>query len=292
MALDLFLGIIKKNWARDAAAGSPQAAAPPAALVLTADEKDRLARIATLKMRAESGDRKSRKQWKRLARKANALRAKARKGDPRASRMIAVLDQSGLLGSVQKISGDAEPRDQDIVEKLILRAGNATGWPTMISRDRYADYERRAGQGDQRSREVMAILTRYINAGKVKVSDGMKSQISRYPIGASLCADDLEAAADGGSCERAALARRLGVRTARSNVGDRQSDAFALQIATAPTTAALFSPHTAARADSSPKAPPKVLADPGGIADFLHDKQIIDAQAKKEADESDKRYSP
>jgi hypothetical protein len=183
MAQDLFFGIIRKNWARGTCTVPLPEAPIQKQLVLTPDEKDRLARIAALKMKAESGDRKARKQWKRLVKQANKLR---KKSDPRAKRMATVLDQSGLLGRVQKISGDAEPRDQDIIEKLILRAGNATGWPTFVSRDRYADYQDRAGKGDQRSREVLEILSRYIKAGKVKVSDEKKGQVASYPIGGSL----------------------------------------------------------------------------------------------------------
>jgi len=205
MSQDLFLGIVKKNWARDSYATLPSVPIQEQ-LVLTTDEKDHLAKIAALKMKAESGDRSAKKQWKKLVKKANLLR---KKSDPKARRMVSVLDQSGLLGHVQKISGDIEPRDQDIVEKLILRAGNATGWPVFLSKSRYADYQDRAGKGDQRSKEVLAILDRYTKSGKLKISDEKKEQVSRYPIGAGLCSDDLEAAADGGACERKALARRL-----------------------------------------------------------------------------------
>lgn len=210
MSQDLFLGIVKKNWARDMYTASAVPAVPtPAPLALTPDEKERLSKIAALRMKAESGDRKAKKQWKQLSKQTAVLAKKARKGDSKAKRMVEVITQSGVLGPAQRISGDIEPRDQDIIEKLILRAGNATGWPTFISRSRYADYESRANQGDERSREVMKILTRYIKDDKLKVSDEKKGQITSYPIGGSLCADDLEAAADGGACERKALARRL-----------------------------------------------------------------------------------
>ena len=211
MAHDIFLGIIKKSWARgDCNAPAPLPPMPAQKkLILTEDEKSRLEKIAALRMKAESGDRKAKKQWRRLSRRAATLGKKARQGDPKAKRMVEVINQSGVLGPAQQISGDVEPRDQDLIEKLILRAGNATGWPTFISKDRYSDYQSRAGQGDQRSKEVIEILNRYITAGKVKVSDEKKGQITSYPIGGSLCSDDLDAAADGGACERKALSRRL-----------------------------------------------------------------------------------
>ena len=88
-----------------------------------------------------------------------------------------------ILGTTRRVSGDTEPRDQDIVEKMILRAGNAAGWPAYVSRDRYADYQKRAGQGDQRSREVLAIIDRYVRDGKVRVSDEKRGQVSSYPLG-------------------------------------------------------------------------------------------------------------
>jgi hypothetical protein len=225
MAQDIFLGVIKKNWARGTCKAPLPKTPVQAQLTLTAGEKDKLAKIAVLRMKAESGDRKAQNQWKLLSKRASALGKKARKGDPKAKRLVEVINQSGVLGPAQRISGDIEPRDQDLIETLILRAGNAAGWPTYISKDRYADYQARAGHGDQRSKEVLVILNRYIQAGKVRVSDDKKGQISSYPIGGSICADDLEAAADGGSSERAALARRFG--HVRSNVGNRQSDVLA-----------------------------------------------------------------
>ena len=88
-----------------------------------------------------------------------------------------------VLGEARRVSGDAEPRDQDVVEKLILRAGNTAGWPAYVSRDKYADYQERARRGDQRSREVLTIIDRYVRAGKVKVSDEKRGQVSSYPVG-------------------------------------------------------------------------------------------------------------
>ena len=208
MAQDLFLGIIKKDWSRGAGLTPLPREPVQEQLILTTDEKAKLDKIATLKMKAESGDRRAKRQWGKLVKKANLLRKKAA-FDPRARRMVAVLDQSGILGHVQKITGDIEPRDQDIIDKLILRAGNAAGWPVFLSKARYADYQDRAGKGDQRSKEVLAILDRYTKAGKLKISDDKKEQVTRYPIGASLCSDDLEAAIDGGNCERNALTRQI-----------------------------------------------------------------------------------
>jgi len=111
MSKDIFLKIVKKNWAR----GACDAPLPPMAaqkkLVLTADEKERLAKIAALRMKAESGDRKAQKQWKLLSRRAAAIGKKARQGDPKAKRMVEVINQSGVLGPAQRISGSASGTD-------------------------------------------------------------------------------------------------------------------------------------------------------------------------------------
>ena len=139
MAQNIFLGIIKKSWARDAC----DVPLPPMPiqdkLILTENEKERpadgkmmrgrflmslsmwihktkkgrwinwdlqlvLAKIATLRMKAESGDRTAKQQWKQLSKRTAALGKRAKKGDPSAKRLVEVINQSGVLGPDQPIS--------------------------------------------------------------------------------------------------------------------------------------------------------------------------------------------
>jgi hypothetical protein len=80
-------------------------------------------------------------------------------------------------------SAQVEDKDQDIIDKLILRAGNYSGWPVYLSKDRYADYQARSAKGDHRCKEVIAILDRHIKDGRLRVSDERKGDFARYPIG-------------------------------------------------------------------------------------------------------------
>ena len=72
MAFDLALGITPKNWARGSTF-SPTAPAEPT-VELSPKEKLELERLASVKMRAESGDRKAQIQWKRISSKISSLR--------------------------------------------------------------------------------------------------------------------------------------------------------------------------------------------------------------------------
>ena len=290
MAEDLFLGTTKKSWARGLPCHPTVSTSTQTHLALTVEERERLARLATLKMKAESGDKQSRRRWKAASARFAVLKTRAKGGDPRARRALGVLEESGLFGHVQMISGYAEPKDQDIIDKLILRSGNNSGWPVYISKDRYADYQSRSKK-DSRAAEVVAILDRYAGEGRLKISDEKKADIVRYPIGASLCADDLEAAAYGGSSEQAALAPRLGVHNVHSGMGDRQSNALALQIAMAPTTAALYAPLTATLTESLPKTPPKAPAPDLSNQSFSSeiDRQIAEDDARFYAEQARKK---
>jgi hypothetical protein len=134
-------------------------------------------------MKAASGDKLARLKWKRIKTTVAILKIKAKKGDPKAKHDLAVLDDSGLLGHVQTISGIAESKDQDIIDRLILRSGSAAGWPVYISKAQYADYQSRAAKKDTRAVEILSILDRYSKDGRLKISDDKKGDQSRYPIG-------------------------------------------------------------------------------------------------------------
>ena len=108
MSQDLFLGITKKNWARDAldltplrpVVSAPARLSPP----LTPAEKKRVGEIATVRARAESGDPAARKEWRKITTAVVGLRVRAKGGDPRAVRACQVLEETGVFGRTQKIS--------------------------------------------------------------------------------------------------------------------------------------------------------------------------------------------
>ena len=97
MAIDLILGVTKKNWARGTM--PPTLALPPAepAIECTDKEKAGLEKLASIKMRAEAGDRQAKIQWIAVARKFRATKARAVAGDPKAKRSLAILRQAGFL---------------------------------------------------------------------------------------------------------------------------------------------------------------------------------------------------
>ena len=104
MAFDLILGTTKKNWARGPV--SPQLALPPAepTIECTDREKAGLEKLASIKMRAEAGDRQAKIQWIAVAKKFRATKARAVAGDPKAKRSLAILKQAGFLQDAQKFS--------------------------------------------------------------------------------------------------------------------------------------------------------------------------------------------
>jgi hypothetical protein len=208
MSQDLIFGFTKKDWSRNPSGIGRKCLITRQKEPLTDDERAKLERLAKVKMKAESGSKPAQRQWREITAKVNALRSRARKGDPRARHTLGILEDSGLFGRVQVISGSTEPKDQDIIDKLIMRAGENSGWPVYISTSRYADYKGRAAKGDSRATEVITILNRYVKDGKLKIGDEKKSDIVRYPIGNH---DELAAARDGGACERAAMSRTQGI---------------------------------------------------------------------------------
>jgi hypothetical protein len=96
MSTDIVLKHTKRNWARGACEASSPNAAP--------SDKSRLEALAKILMAAESGDKKAQKQWKKICKKVDALRKKAKKGDPVAQLDLRKLENSGLFGHMQKIA--------------------------------------------------------------------------------------------------------------------------------------------------------------------------------------------
>jgi hypothetical protein len=109
MALDLFLGIIPKSWARGTSIAQTQPVVDEPTVACTPEEKAKLEKFALIKMRAESGDKKAQKQWKTMLAGLPSLKTKAKRGDPKAKRTLLILSQGGFLQRAQvfaDLSGD------------------------------------------------------------------------------------------------------------------------------------------------------------------------------------------
>ena len=220
MSQDLIFGFTKKNWSRT----PPKAVhecGPEMCMVsyqkapLTDDEKSKLDQLARVKMKAESGDRPAQRQWKDITLKMSSLKSKSKKGDPKAKHTLEILEDSGLFGHVQKISGIA-PRaieddpGMDLVERMILRAGTTRGWPVYVKKQDYEDWKLRAGKGETSASSTFNIRVPVFTRGDL--------------IGGTFVGDEeRELARYGGSAEREALGRRLGKRT--GSMGEHIHDA-------------------------------------------------------------------
>ena len=101
-----------KNWSRrsycgPAARGTLLLASyefAPDPVPTTPAEQHFLSQLAVLKMRTDAGDKRALKQWRSAAAKIVKTRKLAERGDPRAKRLITVLNESGLFAGVQSMS--------------------------------------------------------------------------------------------------------------------------------------------------------------------------------------------
>ena len=129
MSIDLIFGFTKKDWSRTPPTivhecGPEVCTISQKKEPLTEEEKVRLDRLAQVKMKAESGDKQAQRQWKKISSKMISLKAKAKKGDPKAKHSLGILEDSGLFGHVQKISGEeSEGQGRRQMEEL-TRKGN------------------------------------------------------------------------------------------------------------------------------------------------------------------------
>ena len=101
MAFDLILGVTKKNWSRGAMPSTLALSPLEPTIECTDREKAGLEKLASIKMRAESGDRLAKIQWISAAKRFRSTKAKAVAGDPRAKRSLAILKQAGFLQKTQ-----------------------------------------------------------------------------------------------------------------------------------------------------------------------------------------------
>lgn len=72
----------------------------------TEAEAAEIAKLAAIRIRADSGDRRAKAQIAKIAGKLNTLRRQARAGDARAARKARALEESGLLTTSQTFAMD------------------------------------------------------------------------------------------------------------------------------------------------------------------------------------------
>jgi len=70
----------------------------------TPAEQQMLAKLAVLKMRTDNGDRAALRQWRTEGIKIMKAKRAADRGNPRAKRLITVLNESGIFAGVQSMS--------------------------------------------------------------------------------------------------------------------------------------------------------------------------------------------
>jgi hypothetical protein len=171
MSRDLIFKTLKKSWARDDFTYKPSLA--PAAstpkLVPTPEESARLKKLSDLRSRAESGDEKSKKEWRAAHTRVVALRVRARGGDPKAIRACQVLEQSGVFGKSQKttVSGSERPSREFVGRQEIMGSddvfGEFVGDEERLARD--AGPTERAASA-RISGPFSAIASRFARKGK------------------------------------------------------------------------------------------------------------------------------
>lgn len=153
MSRDLILKTVEKNWARGQV--STQAALTATSTVTkltpTAEEKSRVEKLASLRMRAESGDTGAKKQWRKTLSRVRDLKTRAKRGDARAARACQVLEDSGLFGHTQKISVSGADRLLGEIANLAESSGAAE-----ILGDFVSDEDRLAGEAGSCEREASA----------------------------------------------------------------------------------------------------------------------------------------
>ena len=113
MAYDLLLRRqTQTNWSRrsycgPAARGSlflAEYVFAPEPTLTTPDEQQMLAKLAVLKMRTDNGDKAALKQWRAEGLKILKAKRAADKGNPKAKRLITILNESGIFAGVQSVN--------------------------------------------------------------------------------------------------------------------------------------------------------------------------------------------
>lgn len=208
MSYDLFLKNTRTNWARGHS--TPVEILPPAApapsakkFVCTPEEKSKLVQIAALKKAALSGDRKSRKQWKKLCKGLPKLQKAAAKGDPKAQRDLQCLRASKLFASPIAMRGDFVGRMYTATELLHARSNERKR--NAMRGESCQELEIRAAAGDVQAQQSLA---------RQKATGQCGDFVGAYAtqiLGDSLNDDEASVAQEGGSSERESFSRMRGL---------------------------------------------------------------------------------
>lgn len=91
----------------------------------TEAEAAMIAKLAAVKVAADNGNRKARKQIAKVLKQLAALRRRARRGDTRAARQAQVLEESGILAPSQTFA--MEGADDAALEQMVARVAWGTG---------------------------------------------------------------------------------------------------------------------------------------------------------------------
>ena len=132
-----------------------------------------------------------------------------------ASERAALARRTGLAGgSIGSAVPSEQDRDMDIVERMILRAGTAHGWPVHMRKQDYEDYKSRAGQGDTSATKTLAILGRYMKVGKLRTDSGTRDERLAYAMGELVRDSDLQddEEEEGASSPKTSSAAKKGLR--------------------------------------------------------------------------------
>jgi len=121
MAYDLFLGTIKKNWARDPYTDVVLESTAVIDTKATLPSLGTMEEIALVKMKAESGHKPSIKKWKVMRVKVAGLQKQAKRGNKKAIAAVKTINDSGLFGHVQNISGIGSALSHSKYRKVVLK---------------------------------------------------------------------------------------------------------------------------------------------------------------------------
>jgi len=108
----LFRRQTKRNWSRRSYCGPTARGSfllaeyvfAPEPTQTTDAEKQFLAKLAVLKMKTNNGDKKARLKWRAAVAKIVEARKLADRGDPRAKRLVTIVNESGIFAGVQSMS--------------------------------------------------------------------------------------------------------------------------------------------------------------------------------------------
>ena len=105
--------------------------------VTTDEDKAYLAQLAVIKMNADAGNAKAKKDWLAAQKNIAKIVAKAKKGDKAAQHTVAVIRESGLFQGVAAMdvsgSDDFSPQEKKLIAAMTnLRVKAAKGNPAAI----------------------------------------------------------------------------------------------------------------------------------------------------------------